>query len=102
MFWSRSSMRERKAVLSALSAVGETGMTLLALGLAVNIPEAHLHAILERLVRAGQVRRRVEAISWVPGQRTPHYHLVSGRHSAAAGRTPAALIVRRSSGVHGG
>jgi len=81
MFWSRGSSRQRKAVLSALSAVGETGMTLLALGLAVNIPEGRLTTILEGLVRSGQVRRRGAASSTIPGPRTAHYHLASSRHS---------------------
>jgi hypothetical protein len=87
MFWSRGSSRQRKAVLSALSAVGETGMTLLALGLAVNLPEGRLHTILEGLVRSGQVRRRGTPSSAIPGPRTAHYHLASGRHSAVPGMT---------------
>jgi hypothetical protein len=88
MFWSRGSSRQRKAVLSALSAVGETGMTLLALGLAVNLPEGRLSTILEGLVRSGHVRRRGVSSSVIPGPRTAHYHLASGRHSAAPGPQP--------------
>lgn len=87
MFWSGSS-RQRKAVLLALSAVGETGMTLLALGLAVNLPEGRLHTILEGLVRSGQVRRRGNSSSPVPGPRTAQYHLASGRHSGAVPGIP--------------
>lgn len=93
MFWSRGNSRQRKAVLSALSAVGETGMTLLALGVAVNIPEGRLHTILEGLVGSGQVRRRGASTSTVPGPRNAHYHLATARHSAVRGipprRTPA-------------
>jgi hypothetical protein len=85
MFWSRGSSRQRKAVLSALSAVGETGMTLLALGFAVNIPEGRLNTVLESLVRSGHVRRRGAAASAIPGPRTALYHLASGRHSALPG-----------------
>lgn len=98
MFWSRAATRERKAVLSALSAVGETGMSLLALGLAVNIPESKLHRILEGLMRSGRVRRRPEGLPTAPGRRNAHYQLVVGRHSASAAH---AVVVRRSSGFHG-
>lgn len=85
MFWSRGNSRQRKAVLSALSAVGETGMTLLALGVAVNIPEGRLHTILEGLVGSGRVRRRSASTLTVPGPRNAHYHLAVARHSAVRG-----------------
>jgi hypothetical protein len=88
MFWSRGSSRQRRAVLSALAAVGETGMTLLALGLAVNLPEARLNAILDKLLRSGQVRRRGKNPSAILGPRTEHYQLASGRHSSLAGPQP--------------
>lgn len=48
--------RGRKAVLSALAAVGEQGMTLFALGVAVDLPEPDLQALLHRLVLSGHVR----------------------------------------------
>jgi hypothetical protein len=48
--------RGRKAVLSALAAVGEQGMTLFALGVAVDLPEPDLQALLNRLVLSGHVR----------------------------------------------
>ena len=48
--------RGRKAVLSALAAVGEQGMTLFALGVAVDLPESDLQALLNRLVLSGHVR----------------------------------------------
>jgi hypothetical protein len=96
MIWSRGNSRQRKAVLSALSAVGETGMTLLALGLAVNLPEGRLGTILDGLVRSGQVRRR-GAPSSLPGPRTAHYHLASGRHSAPLGPQLHQLPVERAS-----
>jgi hypothetical protein len=95
MFWSRGSSRQRKAVLSALSAVGETGMTLLALGLAVNMPEGRLSTILESLVRSGQVRRRGASPSAIPGPRTAHYQLASGRHSALSGPQPRRVRTER-------
>lgn len=98
MIWSRGNSRQRKAVLSALSAVGETGMTLLALGLAVNLPEGRLGTILDGLVRSGQVRRR-GASSSLPGPRTAHYHLASGRHSAPLGPQLHQLPVERASGA---
>ncbi|HET9657457.1 MAG TPA: hypothetical protein VFP72_19050 [Kineosporiaceae bacterium] len=68
-------------------------MTLLALGVAVNLPEGRLHAILEGLVSSGQVRRRGSVSRTMPGPRTAHYLLATGRHSASVGvltrRTPA-------------
>lgn len=99
MLWSRGNSRQRKAVLSALSAVGETGMTLLALGLAANIPEGRLNTILENLIRSGQVRRRGSSPSAIPGPRTAHYHLASGRHSALSG--PQARRVHTERPAHG-
>lgn len=48
--------RGRKAVLSALAAVGDQGMTLFALGVAVDLPEPDLQATLNRLVLSGHVR----------------------------------------------
>jgi DNA-binding IclR family transcriptional regulator len=83
-------------VLSALSAVGETGMTLLALGLAVNLPEGRLHTILEGLVRSGQVRRRGTPTSAIPGPRTAHYHLASGRHATVPGASNRRAVTDRS------
>jgi hypothetical protein len=91
MFWSRGSSRQRRAVLSALSAVGDTGMSLLALGVAVNLPEGRLHAILDGLIRSGQVRRRGTPSSVIPGPRTANYHLAAARHSAL----PPRLAARR-------
>jgi hypothetical protein len=54
--------RGRKAVLSALAAVGEQGMTLFALGVAVDLPEPDLQAVLNRLVLSGHVRCMGEPI----------------------------------------
>jgi hypothetical protein len=48
--------RGRKAVLSALASVGDQGMTLFALGVAVDLPEPDLQALLNRLVLSGHVR----------------------------------------------
>ena len=52
----RGNGRGRKAVLSALAAVGDQGMTLFALGVAVDLPEPDLQALLNRLVLSGHVR----------------------------------------------
>jgi hypothetical protein len=54
--------RGRRSVLSALAAVGEQGMTLLALGFAVDLPEPDLQALLNRLVLSGHVRCMGEPI----------------------------------------
>jgi len=48
--------RGRMAVLSALASVGDQGMTLFALGVAVDLPEPDLQALLNRLVLSGHVR----------------------------------------------
>ena len=56
----RGNGRGRKAVLSALAAVGDQGMTLFALGVAVDLPEPDLQALLNRLVLSGHVRRLAE------------------------------------------
>ncbi|MDQ1288676.1 MAG: hypothetical protein QG622_2242 [Actinomycetota bacterium] len=53
--------RGRKAILSALAAVGEQGMTLFALGVAVDLPEPDLQAVLNRLMLSGHVRCTGEA-----------------------------------------
>jgi hypothetical protein len=49
--------RERRAVMSALRAVGEQGMSLDALSLAVDLSEPDLQALLHQLVLSGHVRR---------------------------------------------
>jgi hypothetical protein len=71
-------------------------MTLLALGLAVNLPEGRLHTILEGLVRSGQVRRRGTPSSTIPGPRTAHYHLASGRHATVSGAAGRRAVTERS------
>ncbi len=82
MIWSRGRSRQRKAVVTALSAVGDNGMSLLALGVAVNIPEAHLQSILDHLIHSGQVRSRPLSEVSIPGQRSPRYQLIT--HSGAS------------------
>ncbi|MEJ2579921.1 MAG: hypothetical protein P8Z68_12655 [Kineosporiaceae bacterium] len=77
MIWSRHRSRQRKAVVTALSAVGENGMSLLALSVAVNIPEPSLQVILNRLVDSGQVSPRTGPDLAIPGPRAPRYQLVS-------------------------
>lgn len=75
--WVRGQSRHRRAILSALAAVGEAGMTLLALGVAVDLPEARVQAALDRLIRSGRVRRGRVAAAVVPGQQAPCYLLAS-------------------------
>lgn len=88
MIWSRGRSRQRKAVVTALSAVGDNGMSLLALGVAVNISEAHLYSILGDLIHAGQVRSRSGQEVSIPGQRLPCYQLVSHAGSSMVGLSP--------------
>jgi DNA-binding IclR family transcriptional regulator len=73
--WALGNSRERRAVLTALSEVGERGMTLCALGVAVDIPEAELKSVLERLVSAGVVRRQGQPWTDTTGLNAPIYHL---------------------------
>lgn len=74
--WTHGNSRERRAVLTALAAVGDSGMTLLALGVAVNLPEPALQAVLERLIATGHVRRCGDAAQLIAsGRRAPMYHL---------------------------
>jgi len=71
----RGNGRGRKAVLSALAAVGDQGMTLFALGVAVDLPEPDLQALLNRLVLSGHVRRLAEAGVAMAGPEFPRYRL---------------------------
>ena len=61
--WSRGYPRQRRAVLAALSAVGDTGMSVLALGVALDLPEPQVTEVLDRLVRSGRVGQHEEARS---------------------------------------
>lgn len=71
----RGNGRGRKAVLSALAAVGEHGMTLFALGVAVDLPEQDLQTVLDRLVSSGHVRRTGECGYATLGSASPRYRL---------------------------
>jgi hypothetical protein len=80
--------RGRKAVLSALAAVGEQGMTLFALGVAVDLPEPDLQALLNRLVLSGHVRcvgeppgAGVSARARYRLARRPTYHIPAQRRA---------------------
>jgi hypothetical protein len=53
--------RGRQAVLSTLAAIGDQGMTMFALGVAVDLAEPDLQALLNRLVLSGHVRRLGES-----------------------------------------
>jgi len=71
----RGNGRGRKAVLSALAAVGDQGMTLFALGVAVDLPEPDLQALLNRLVLSGHVRRLGEGGVAMVGPAMERYRL---------------------------
>jgi len=77
--------RGRKAVLSALAAVGEQGMTLFALGVAVDLPEPDLQALLNRLVLSGHVRCVGDGVGIAPAG-------ASGRALYRLARRPALYI----------
>ncbi len=77
MIWMLGRSRQRRAVMSALSAVGENGMSVLALSVAVNISENSLQDILENLIHSGQVCPRSGSEVAIPGQRSPRYQLAN-------------------------
>jgi hypothetical protein len=73
--WSLITGRRHRAVLSALSAVGNTGMSVSALGVAVDLPEAELDQVLTNLERSGRVDR-VEAVPLLAGSaHQARYHI---------------------------
>jgi DNA-binding IclR family transcriptional regulator len=62
--------RGRQAVLSTLAAIGDQGMTMFALSVAVDLPEPDLQALLNRLMLSGHVRRLGESgVAAVPSMR---------------------------------
>jgi hypothetical protein len=83
--WILGNSRERKAVVTALSEVGERGLSVCGLGIAVDIPEAELTSVLDTLVSDGVVRRRGQGQpqdlgqgqTWIhtPGRSAPTYHM---------------------------
>jgi hypothetical protein len=73
--WSLITGRRHRAVLSALTAVGNTGMSVSALGVAVDLPEAELGQVLTNLQRSGRVDR-VEAVPLLAGcAHQTRYHI---------------------------
>lgn len=76
VIWPSQRSRHRRAVLTALSAVGENGMSLLALSVAVDIPETSVQQILDQLIESGQVQYQRGSPQAVPGHYAPRYHLV--------------------------
>ena len=92
--WSPKAGKRRRAVLTALAAVGEPGMSLFALGVALDLPEPDLNNLLHRLTTKGQVRQLGKAstpaigggtryqLDRIPRQRGDH---APGRHAVAVG-----------------
>jgi hypothetical protein len=54
--WIPKARRRRRAVLFALTAAGAPGMSVSALGVAADLPEAELQALLLDLTAGGRVR----------------------------------------------
>jgi hypothetical protein len=73
--------RERKAVLAALQAVGDAGMSPITLALTTQLPEQRLEATLQRLVDTGLVDRRVERHPIGLRITRPRYRLAAGSGS---------------------
>jgi DNA-binding IclR family transcriptional regulator len=84
--WFRRTAREGRAVLAALSAVGDTGMTALALAVTLNQPETRLHAVLDRLLQAGLIHRCVDSAG-VTHLRRSRYRLCRTAAVSPATRT---------------
>lgn len=82
--WFRRDARHCDAVLAALATVGASGMTPLALAVTVDLPEARLQVILERLLHAGRIDRRVDAAAAVARLRRSRYRLAGNVESIAA------------------
>ena len=59
MHWGRDA-KQHRAVLDALSTVGGSGLTALALAVMTDLPESRLEVILEELTAAGLVARRLD------------------------------------------
>jgi len=53
--WSLGYVRRRRAVCRALAAVGDPGMSVLALGVALDLSESALEDILDDLMRSGEI-----------------------------------------------
>ena len=73
--WSLITGRRHRAVLSALTAVGNTGMSVSALGVAVDLPEAELDLVLVNLERSGRVGRVDDVPLLVGGAQQARYHI---------------------------
>lgn len=76
MHWGRDA-RQHRAVLDALSTVGESGMTSLALEVITDLSEPRLQAILEELTDAGLVARRLDPQVAVARVRRSSYQIAS-------------------------
>jgi DNA-binding IclR family transcriptional regulator len=73
--------RQQRVVLEALEAVGESGMSPNALAVTTQLPEQRLALILQQLIDAGQVDRRVD--------RHPQgYRITRSRYRLAMGHPP--------------
>ena len=79
--WSLGYSRRRRAVLRALAAVGDPGMSLLALGVALDLSENALETVLDTLLRSGDVDKANPTAFGVP-MFAPRYRL-SARMSAS-------------------
>jgi hypothetical protein len=72
--WSLITGRRHRAVLSALTAVGSTGMSVSALGVATDLPEATLDQVLINLEKSGRVGR-VDGPPLAGGAHRARYHV---------------------------
>ena len=84
MHWGRDA-KQHRAVLDALSTVGEAGLTALALAVMTDLPESRLEAILEELTAAGLIARRLDPQVAVARVRRSSYQ-IAGRTRGFTGR----------------
>lgn len=73
--------RQKRAVLEALQAVGEAGMSPNALAVTTQLPEQRLQVILQRLIDTGLVDRRIE-------RHPTGYRITRSRYRLAMGHHP--------------
>jgi len=75
--WPGRSARQRKAVLAALEAVGDVGMSPNTLAVTTQLPEPRLEATLQELVDTGLVDREQDRHPAGLRITRPRYHLAT-------------------------
>ena len=79
--WFGREARQQRAVLEALEAVGDAGMSPNALAVTTQLPEHRLQVILQRLIDRGVVDRRIE-------RHPTGYRITRSRYRLSMGHQP--------------